>query len=54
MVLFTGAFMSSTDYTDSSVNMENYKTVNDTFSTLDFLSYGILEGVQALTLMVDM
>jgi len=52
MVLVTGAFMSSTDHTDSPVDMEIYKTINDTFSTLDFLSYGTLEGVQALALMV--
>ncbi|KAI5856319.1 fungal-specific transcription factor domain-containing protein, partial [Tricharina praecox] len=52
MVLVTGAFMSSTDHSDTTVDMDIYKTVNDTFSTLDFLSYGTLEGVQALALMV--
>jgi len=52
MVLVTGAFMSSTYHSNTAVDMEIYKTVNDTFSTLDFLSYGTLEGVQALALMV--
>jgi hypothetical protein len=38
MVLVTGAFMSSTDHTDFSVDMEIYKTVNNTFCTVHWTS----------------
>jgi hypothetical protein len=49
MILLTGAFMSSTDHNNIAAlgDREIYKAVN-----LDFFSYGTLEGVQALALMV--
>lgn len=54
MVLVTGAFMSCTDHNDAAalVDRELYHQVNSSFSGLDFFSYGTLEGVQALALMV--
>lgn len=54
MVMVTGAFMSSTDHSDAAalVDTEIYKLVNDSFFRLDFFSYGTMEGVQALALMV--
>jgi hypothetical protein len=50
MILLTGAFTSSTDHNiPSPGDREIYKAVN-----LDFFSYGTLEGVQALALMVPL
>jgi len=55
MVLVTGAFVSCTDHSEPAalVDTEIYKMVNDSFFRLDFFSYGTLEGVQALALMVS-
>lgn len=54
MTMVMGAFMSSTgrDGREASIEKQIYREVNEGFSKLDFFSYGTLEGVQALTLMV--
>lgn len=54
MVMVTGAFISHTqhDSEDACVDMHIYQKVNESFFRLDFFSYGTLEGVQALALMV--
>lgn len=56
MTMVMGAFMSSTgrDGREASIEKDIYKEVNQGFSKLDFFSYGTLEGVQALTLMVPL
>lgn len=54
MVLVTGAMASVTNHNDPSalVDTKLYEMVKETFFRLEFFSYGTLEGVQALTLMV--